>query len=317
MHLRGFPGSESSCAPVDLDGRMWDKEARMNDDKSEHKNPIGCLSRCGTSLARAVSIGLLLVSLRAFAANEETLGTLQVGSHTYQNVTVRTKAKDYILIVHSAGITSIKATQLPAEVREKLGYASDNARVAASTKVAKRGVAWVEGLKTQISQIWQRTGLGSKLRQLQTGPTLIGVVAALVIAHLFCSYCCMLICQKTGNNPGLLVWLPLLQGVPMLRAASMSVWWLGALFIPGLNLLGWVLWCVKIVRARRKTMPLALLLSFPLTSWFAFLFLAFSEDSRHQGEKVRVEAMTFQSVCGPAESIGVKALLQREQHIVA
>ncbi|HTL54684.1 MAG TPA: hypothetical protein VL361_03360 [Candidatus Limnocylindrales bacterium] len=297
----------------------------MNSDKSPHEKTDGCCAirvgskvlATGMNLARAVSFVLLLVSLQAFAANEQTLGVLQVGDHTYHNVRVRTKAKDYIFIVHSSGMTSIKVTQLPVEVRAELGYATDTVPASIPTSLAHQSVAMVEQVKSQSYQAWDRTGLGSKLQQLGTYPTVVVVIAVLLMVHLFCSYCCMLICQKTGNNPGLLVWLPLLQAVPMLRAASMSIWWLGALFIPALNLLAWVVWCLRIVEARRKTIPLAILLLFPLTSWLAFLFLAFSEDSRDKGTKVHVEAVSLQSVLTSVKRSGATTFLRRERHIVA
>jgi hypothetical protein len=293
----------------------------MNSDKSANKKTDGCwklratptAAGAGSYLVRAVSSVLLLASFTAFATNEETLGVLQVGDHTYHDVTVRTKAKDYVFILHSTGLTSIKVTQLPNEVRQKLGYPAE-APALTPTRLANRGAALLERAEAQFLQGLRL--IRSKLPQPGTYPKVVAVTAALLIAHVFCSFCCMLICLKTGINPGILVWFPALQAVPMLRAASMSTWWLGALFVPGVNVVGWVLWCVKIVRARQKTMPLAILLSFPLTSWFAFLFLAFSEDSRDRKTKVRVEAMTFQSVCSAAEP-GLRALLQSEQHIVA
>lgn len=294
---------------------MWDKRTRMNNDKSGHKKTGG--SYCAVRyLGRAVSLVLLLVSLNALAANEQTLAVLKVGDRIFHDVRVRTKAKDYVFIAHSSGLTSIKVAELPADVREQLGYASETKSGAAliQSKVANQGGAAVGRVEAELSQAWQRTGLGSVVKLLRTYRAVAAVIA--VLLHVFCTYCCLLICQKTGKNPGKLVWLPVLQAVPMLRAASMSMWWFAALFIPGLNLWAWGLWCVKIVRARQKTMPLAILLMFPLTSWFGFLFLAFSEDSRDR-EKVRVEAVTLESVLSSVKRSGATAFLRRERHIVA
>src|SRR5215813_4250509 len=68
--------------------------------------------------------GVLLLSFlpRAAAATEETYPTLQVGSHVYTNVTVTTKAKNYIFIYHSTGMANIRLADLPDEVRAELGY---------------------------------------------------------------------------------------------------------------------------------------------------------------------------------------------------
>jgi len=117
----------------------------------------------------------------------------------------------------------------------------------------------------------------------------------LLIAYLFHCYCCMLICEKTGKEPGLLIWLPLLQAIPMLRAASMSAWWFITLFLPGLNVVGHVLWCVKIVQARHKTVPLLILLLIPITNIFAFLYLAFSEGVPRKKDEHHVEIMTLET----------------------
>ena len=303
---------------------MWDKEVSMNDDKSENKEQSCSARPRGNCLARAASVVLILLSLSAFAAGEEALGVLQVGDQTYQNVKVRSRAKDYVLIVHSSGITSIKVKQIPAEVLQRLGYdpaamakgRTSNVAAVTRTSIAK-GEALVEGVGAKLSHAWRGTWFASKVQQWRTFPALAEVAAVLLIAHLLCSYCCLLICRKTGNTPGVLVWLPLLQAIPLLRAASMSPRWFGALFIPGLNLVAFVLWSVKIVEARQKTMPLAVLLLFPLTSWFAFLFLAFSQDSRNEGKKLLVENMTLQTVCTSRSRDWTRVLLEREQHVVA
>ena len=69
------------------------------------------------------------------------------------------------------------------------------------------------------------------------GPKLIlAVLGVLLLLYLFHCYCCMLICRKTGKPPGVLVWLPVLQLFPLLRAAGMSAWWFLACFVPVLNL---------------------------------------------------------------------------------
>src|SRR5881394_1200012 len=65
----------------------------------------------------------LLLPVSSQAA-EETFNMLQIGSQTYQNVTVTTKSKNYIFILHSAGMTNIKVSDLPTDLIEKLGYAA-------------------------------------------------------------------------------------------------------------------------------------------------------------------------------------------------
>src|SRR2546422_9395192 len=65
---------------------------------------------------------LLMRPVSSTAAAEETFAVLQIGTRTYRNVTVTTKAKNYIFIMHSDGMTNFKITELPPELRSKLGY---------------------------------------------------------------------------------------------------------------------------------------------------------------------------------------------------
>src|SRR5258708_17464029 len=69
----------------------------------------------------------------ALAANEETFDVLQIGTRTYKNVTVTTKAKNYVFILHSTGMANVNVTDLTPALREKLGY-----NAIASSDEAKR-----------------------------------------------------------------------------------------------------------------------------------------------------------------------------------
>jgi len=270
----------------------------------------------GRWVLRALSFLLVLLSLNALAANEESFARLKVGEQTYQNVKVTTKGKNFIIISHSTGIASIKISDLPIDVLQKLGYAPPpkpkkhikEAAMWASVAVPKADAVLIKPIRTKLSvawdrtsQAWNKTGLASKIQHLKHDRrAIIPGAAILLTGFLSFSYCGMLICQKTGYNPGLWVFVPGLQAFPLLRAASMSPWWFIVLLIPGINLLVYGFWCVKIVAARQKTLPLAILLIFPLTSWFALLFLALSESSHPEEELLTMDIMTPQSVL-PAE----------------
>jgi hypothetical protein len=104
-----------------------------------------------------------------------------------------------------------------------------------------------------------------------------------------------LICQKAGQTPGLLVWLPLLKVFPMLRAAGMSPWWFLASFVPLLNLVAVVLWCLNIAKARNKTVLVGLFLLLPVTNILAFLYLAFSSRPSRRRDERRIEIMTLET----------------------
>jgi hypothetical protein len=128
----------------------------------------------------------------------------------------------------------------------------------------------------QLKQLWEKQSAAA-ISELTLNPgTLYLAIGAAAFFYLFFCYCCMLICQKTGNPPGILIWIPVLQVFPLLRAASMSALWFFAFLIPVLNIIAPIVWCVKISKARGKSPGLALLLLLPGISLFAFLYLAFS-----------------------------------------
>ncbi len=239
---------------------------------------------------------------------EQTFDVLQVGTRTYRNVTVTTKAKDYVFILHSKGMTNLKVQELPVEIREQLGYVdpqakprTNNAAAWAKQAVAQLETPQVKNVEQEFSKRLQGELADRHLQLPKIDRTFVlGVLGGLLVCHLFFSYCCMLICQKTGQQPGILVWLPILQLFPLLRAAGMSRWWFLACLVPVLNVLPSIIWVVKIVQARGKNGLLVLFLLLPMTNILAFLYLAFSdsapppEKSQKKSEK-RVEIMTLET----------------------
>jgi hypothetical protein len=88
----------------------------------------------------------------------------------------------------------------------------------------------------------------------------------------------------------------LLQLFPLLKAAAMSPWWFIGYLVPGLSLVAHVVWCFRISHARGKGVALALALIFPLTTLFAFLYLAFSGgEPRRKAAPRRIEIMTLET----------------------
>ena len=254
-----------------------------------------CRCAAGRWIWPVVAAWLLLASRSAGAA-EDKFDVLQIGTRTYKNVTVTTKATNYIFIVHAAGMASIKTSDLPPEVKEKLGYAAidgpkrstNAAAVWAKREVAKLNAPQIKELEVQLKQKLREDPSASLAALGLTGATVIYVVLGIALLLYLCqSYCCMLICLKTGNPPGFLVWVPVLQLIPLLRAADMSGWWFLAFFVPGLNLVAGVIWCFKIAAARGKSAWVGVLLLLPVTSLFAFLYLAFSRGASEDEDKRR------------------------------
>ncbi len=233
-------------------------------------------------LAAAV---LLSLPSPLMGAKEETYEVLRTKTEVYTNVTVTTKNTNYVFILHSRGMASLRVADLPLETQQELGLApkiaasgSTNTPAAwAKRELSKINATRLAALKEQVQQRWP-TELPPQLKALGlAGPNLIyAILGVMLLLYLFHCYCCMLICRKAGYLPGVLVWLPGLQAIPLLKAADMSAWWFLAFFVPVLNLVPSIMWPFKIAETRGKSVWVAIFLLLPVTSFFAFLYLAFS-----------------------------------------
>jgi hypothetical protein len=139
----------------------------------------------------------------------------------------------------------------------------------------------LRGLKDQATTAW-REGTARLLERMPplTPKTIALAAGAALLLHLCCSFCVALICLKVDKPGGIMAWLPILQAFPLLHAAGMSGWWFLASFVPVLNLVAAILWCVKICNARGKNGILAFFLMVPGISILAFLYLAFSNGEK-------------------------------------
>ena len=165
---------------------------------------------------------LLMRPLGAVGATEDTFAVLQIGTRTYTNVTVTTKAKNYIFILHAGGMTSIKVSRAPARrpaeagLRRRLGpEGCDQHRGrlgeegnCQDRRAASQGPQEATGTEVARQSACQADGDGLGLAPSRIGPSLGIALLLYLLLHLFYCYCCMLICRKAGNPPGILVWLP-------------------------------------------------------------------------------------------------------------
>ncbi len=242
---------------------------------------------------------LLIWPAPATAALEETFDVLQIGAKTYKNVTVTTKAKSYIFILHSSGMTNIKVADLPPELREKLGYTDGTPQKSQASNAAAWAKKTLPALKLpqleQVERSW-REHAPAAMQNIPLNARLLYIVGGItVLAFLFFCYCSRLICQKTGNEPGVLIWLPGFQIFPLLRAAGMPPLWCLAWLVPVLNVVAQIVWSVKIAQARGKNVWVGILLLLPVINLFAFLHLAFSNGTRAEKEERVVEIMTLET----------------------
>ena len=246
-------------------------------------------------------IFLLFKPAVSTAATEQTFDVLQIGTHTYRNVTVTTKSKKYIFIIHSTGMENIKLADLSPEIRTKLGYdamaAEGEAKAGSSSlsswtkhTIGKLHLPQVKELQQQL-----RSGGPASLATINLGRnfTIILIGSVVLLYMLFC-YCGLLICEKTGNPAGVLGWIPVLQLLPLLRAAGMSPAWFLAFLVPLLNIVAQIVWSFNIAKARGKSAWVGLFLVLPLTSLFAYLYLAFSKNAPKE-ERPVVEIMTLET----------------------
>ncbi len=243
------------------------------------------LLRIGGLLA-ALAFPSLMVGTASAAHVEEKFDVLQTKTGTYTNVTVTTHAKNYIFIMHSTGMRNIKISDLSLETQVELGYAPGGTRkVSTETTVANGKTMTFESTNGVMSKIglpqikfdaaWMKP-VEATMRKL-SGTIILALLGVAFALHLFFSYCASLICKKAGGDPGVMIWLPLLQLLPLLRTAGMSGWWFIGYMIPVVNIVTHILWCINIVEAREKNGLMAVLLILPVTSLFAFLYLAFSD----------------------------------------
>lgn len=246
-------------------------------------------------LGRPVWLLLLFFSIRLLATpgqmtmgdTEQKFPLLQTKTGTYTNVTVTKRTKDWIFILHSQGVCNIKASDLSTDARIALGYeaAPDPKKAAAAAahepfaKLAKLKLAEVK----KFASDWRYNGK-EKIAEAksffasnpQATTIALGILGAV---YIFVSICFWSICRKTHIAPGPLVWVPFLQLIPLLRAANMPRVWFFIYFIPVFNIIGLIVWSIKIVKSRGKSPWVAFLLILPPTSFLAFLYLAMSRSA--------------------------------------
>ncbi len=213
------------------------------------------------------------------ALGDQFLPVLETKTGIYSNVTVTLRTPRDVHIRHDRGIGNIDLVDLDDETKEALGYEVESKDDAASGGGAVGMPAeWLDALQRAGSGQLADGQLPFEMPTAVSSGLLVGVLVVGLVFHLFFSYCARLICIKTGNEPGIMVWLPVLQIFPLFRAAGMSGWWFLGMFVPVLNLVVQILWCINIVKARGKHVIWAILLILPLTNLVAFIYLAFSDD---------------------------------------
>ncbi len=110
-----------------------------------------------------------------------------------------------------------------------------------------------------------------------SGLVILFTLAIGLALYLFMCYCCKRICEKCGKDPGILIWIPIAQLVPMLQLAGMAIWMIVLFFIPIVNLVVGIMMWAKICQARGKSPWLVIMMFIPIVNIFFIPYLAFSE----------------------------------------
>jgi Family of unknown function (DUF5684) len=250
------------------------------------------------------------VQAPASTGAEERFELLQIGTQMYTNVTVTTKSKTYVFVHHLGGLSSIKLTDLPIDVLVQLGYPdpsapkvqTNGAAVWAKQTLKKLPVQQIKAVEQKVKDQLVSTDIAQRLPVALppiTTNLIVAVCATLLALYVFHSFCFKLICQKAGREPGILIWVPVLQLLPLLHAARMSRWWFLAYFVPVLNIVAQVIWSFKIADARNKSAVVGVFLLLPVLSLFAFLLLAFADEVPRANKSVvtrPIEIMTLEAV---------------------
>ena len=104
----------------------------------------------------------------------------------------------------------------------------------------------------------------------------VGLIVVVGLYVFFC-YCCKVICEKAGHQPGVLIWIPIANLIPLLTVAKLPLWFIILFLIPLVGFVVWIVMWVKICQARAKSGWLVIMMFIPLVNLVFFPYLAFSE----------------------------------------
>lgn len=238
----------------------------------------------GPTWLQVITLALLTCAAPSGRADLH-LPLLKSGTVTYSNVTVYSQTDQDLYISHAQGLGNIKISTLDDEALRALGLKDAETESASATITAKAKTVshTLNQLKTSLSTANQGTvaEMFTKLKETSgitiTPQILWGTVAAVAVLYLFVCYCFKLICHNAGAAAGVVIWLPVLQMFPLLRAAKMSGWCFFLFLIPLVNVVMQIWWSFRIAKACGKGPLVGILLILPVTNLFAFLYLAFSK----------------------------------------
>jgi len=222
---------------------------------------------------------------------DERLPVLDTGAQVFSNVTVTSRSATHVFLKHSRGFASLRIADLSHDALVKLGYAQPEATNAVAPPVSTFKMEnplskfdWNSRFEQAPKFIVKdgKVTLEAGGQSIEVDEHFVkGVLwSALFLYVLFC-YCATLLCRKAGLRGVLywiLCWIPVLQLIPLLKAAGMSGWLILPWMIPPIGAILYIVWSIKICRARGRGAFAMIFLLLPATSPLAFLYLALASD---------------------------------------
>jgi hypothetical protein len=236
--------------------------------------------------ARLLAFALLITNALA----DDVVPVFQTRTDTYKDVTLISRTKTHVFLKHSRGVATLKTAELDKQTLIALGVPLPEEVAVVPVKPSgtsnlARALAPVSEFARSLPASLNANGLAGFKLPADAKTIIFAAVGIMVLFHLFFSYCAMLICRKAGTDPGIMVWLPILQAYSLIRAAGMSGWWFLACIVPGPNIVAQVLWSIKIAKVRCQGVFTTIMLILPGTNLFAFMYLAFSGNSAGEDDE--------------------------------
>ena len=79
--------------------------------------------------------------------------------------------------------------------------------------------------------------------------------------YIFFCFCAKKICEKAGKDPGIMIWIPIVNLIPLMEVAGMQTWMIILAFLPIANLIFMIMLVLGLAKARNKNPALAVVLA--------------------------------------------------------
>lgn len=192
--------------------------------------------------------------------------TLSLHDETYTNAVVEGVSTNVVFIRHDRGIAVVKIKDLTFEEAKTLGIESMLPPPPAPRPDPAKA----------LNEQWQ------KVMAMITGVAGAGVglaiLAAIPVFWILWCYLLKRMCTRAGTESGFLIWLPLLQLVPLHKAAHISCFLILGYFLPVVGVIVFVYWAIKMCEAVGKTKWLAVPMVLPFLNVLTIAYLAFSKE---------------------------------------